>query len=123
MKAAYDSRIHDSFLDPYGYARDSTGFLARGGVKLKFSELLTGEAAMGYAEREYRDPRLPPISTPTLDGSLVYTPSALTTVTLRMTTTINETTLQGVEAVVERQKRMPAEGDDDGFLFDAEHCR
>ncbi len=100
LKAAFDSRIHDSFLDPYGYARDSTGFLARGGVKLKFSELLTGEAAMGYAEREYRDPRLPPISTPTLAGSLVYTPSALTTVTLRMTTTINETTLQGASAQV-----------------------
>ena len=100
LKTAYDSRIHDSFLDPYGYARDSTGILARGGVKLKFSELLTGEAAVGYAEREYRDPRLPPISTPTLDGSLVYTPSALTTATLRMTTTINETTLQGASAQV-----------------------
>ena len=100
LKAAFDSRIHDSFLDPYGYARDSTGFLARGGVKLKFSELLTGEATVGYAEREYRDPRLPPVSTPTLDGLLVYTPSALTTMTLRMTTTINETTLQGASAQV-----------------------
>jgi hypothetical protein len=100
LKAAFDSRIHDSFLDPYGFARDSTGSLARGGVKLKFSELLTGEAAVGYAEREYRDPRLPPISTPTLDGSLVYTPSALTAMTLRMTTTINETTLQGASAEV-----------------------
>jgi len=100
LKVAFDSRIHDSFLDPYGYARDSTGFLARGGVKLKFSELLTGEAAVGYAEREYRDPRLPPVSTPTLDGSLAYTPSALTTMTLRMTTTINETTLQGASAQV-----------------------
>ena len=100
VKTAYDSRIHDSYLDPYGYARDSTGFLARGGVTLKFSELLTGEAAAGFAEREYRDPRLPPVSTPTLDASLVYTPSALTTATLRMTTTINETTLQGASAQV-----------------------
>jgi len=100
LKAASDSRVHDSFLDPYGYARDSVGYAARGGVKLKFSELLTGEAAVGYAEREYRDPRLPPVSTPTLDGSLAYTPSALTTATLRMTTTINETTLQGASAEV-----------------------
>ncbi|MGA9599565.1 MAG: outer membrane beta-barrel protein [Methylocystis sp.] len=100
LKAAYDSRIHDSYLDPYGYARDSTGFLARGGVKLKFSELLTGEAAVGYAAREYCDPRLPPVSTPTLDGALVYTPNALTTMTLRMATTINETTLQGASAQV-----------------------
>jgi len=100
LKAAFDSRIHDSYLDPYGYARDSTGVLGRGGVKLKFSELLTGEAAVGYAARDYRDPSLPPVSTPTLDGSLVYTPSALTTMTLRMTTTINETTLQGASAQV-----------------------
>jgi len=100
VKTAYDSRIHDSFLDPYGYARDSTGLLARGGVRLKFSELLTGEASAGYAERNYRDPRLPPVSTPTLDGLLVYTPSALTSVTLRLTTTINETTLQGASAEV-----------------------
>lgn len=100
VKTVADSRIHNSYLDPYGYARDSTGFLARGGVTLKFSELLTGEAAAGYAEREYRDPRLQPVSTPTLDGALVYTPSALTTATLRMTTTINETTLQGASAQV-----------------------
>jgi len=31
--------------------------------------------------------------------------------------------LQGVKAVVERQKRMPTEGNDDGFLFDTEHIR
>jgi hypothetical protein len=100
VKTVYDSRIHDSYLDPYGYARDSTGFLARGGVTLKFSDLLTGEAAVGYAEREYRDPRLQPVSTPTLDASLVYTPSALTTAAIRMTTTVNETTLQDASAQV-----------------------
>ena len=42
VKAAFDSRIHKAFLDPYGYARDSAGFLARAGVRLKFSKLLTG---------------------------------------------------------------------------------
>jgi hypothetical protein len=100
VKTPYDGRIHDSYLDPYGYARDSVGFLARGGVKLKFSELLTVEAAAGYAERDYRDPRLQSISTPTLDGSLLYTPSPLTTVTLRATTMINDTTLEGASGQV-----------------------
>src|SRR6266496_5038416 len=31
--------------------------------------------------------------------------------------------LQGVEAIVERQQRVPAEGDDDRLLFDRQHRR
>jgi len=100
VQATYDSRVHDAWLDPYGYARDSVGVAARGGVRVRFSELLNGEASGGYAEREYRDPRLPLLATPTLDGSLIYTPSALTTLTLRAATTLNETTLEGSSGTI-----------------------
>ncbi len=101
-ETTYDIRIHDAQFDPYGYERDSDGLAARGGAKIKFSELLTGEAAGGYAERDYQDPRLPKLRGPTIDATLAYTPSALTTATLRAATTLYETTVTGAAGVYTR---------------------
>ena len=53
-----DSRVHDLPLDRNGYARDSTGGYAKGGTSFEFSRLLTGEISVGYAARDYVDPRL-----------------------------------------------------------------
>jgi hypothetical protein len=101
-EATYDSRIHDSYLDPYGYARDSDGLAARGGMQVKVTELLTGEASGGWAERDYRDPRLPKLRGPTVDASLIYTPTPLTTLTLRSATALGETTTPGAAGVLAR---------------------
>ena len=46
----------------------------------------------GYLERNYTDPSLPNIRGPTLDGSLTWLASALTTF-------VNESTLAGVSGV------------------------
>lgn len=101
-EATYDSRIHDSYLDPYGYARDSSGVAARGGVQVRVTELVTGEASGGWAERSYRDTRLPQLRGPTLDASLIYTPTPLTTLTLRSATALSETTTTGASGVLSR---------------------
>ncbi|HYA81474.1 MAG TPA: outer membrane beta-barrel protein [Methylocystis sp.] len=117
-EATYDIRAHDSYLDPYGEARDSNGVLARGGVDVKFSDLLRGDASGGYVERNYAqrslgqrlssyvdygtaayESQLPQLRGPTVDADLIYTPTPLTTLTLRAATTISETTVTGASGV------------------------
>ena len=53
-----DNRVHDLRLDRDGYARNSTGGYVKGGTSFEFSRLLTGEIGVGYAARDYVDPRL-----------------------------------------------------------------
>ena len=53
-----DSRVHDQQFDRYGYARNSNGGYAKAGTSFEFSRLLTGEISVGYAARNYVDPRL-----------------------------------------------------------------
>ncbi|MGA8170002.1 MAG: outer membrane beta-barrel protein [Methylocystis sp.] len=101
-EGTYDSRVHDALIDPYGYDRDSTGFAARGGAEVKITDLLRGQAAGGYAERDYQDVRLPQLHGPTIDASLIYTPTPLTTLTLRGATALNETTLPGASGAISR---------------------
>ena len=55
-----DSRVHDQYLDRNGYARNSNGGYAKAGTSFEFSRLLTGEIAVGYAERNYADPAARP---------------------------------------------------------------
>ena len=50
--------MHDVRLDRSGYARNSTGGYVKGGTSFEFSRLLTGEIGVGYAARDYVDPRL-----------------------------------------------------------------
>jgi hypothetical protein len=102
IESTYDARVHDALYDPYGYERDSHGYAAHGGATVKFSELLSGEAGGGYAERDYQDSRLPKLRGPTVDASLVYTPSALTKATLKAATTLNETTVTGASGMLSR---------------------
>jgi hypothetical protein len=91
-----DRRRHDLTLDRSGFARDSDGRAARLGSTFELSRILTGQVAFGHLRRSYVDPRLPDLSGPTFDASLIWLASALTTVKLTAITTANETTLAGV---------------------------
>jgi len=102
VDATIDKRIHDTPVDVWGYRRDGNGMVLRGGATIRISDLLKGEASGGYGERTYADPRLPKLRGPTIDASLIYTPSALTTVTLRGVTTLNETTVSGAAGALTR---------------------
>ncbi len=102
VEGTYDRRVHDAPVDPWGYERDSDGLALRGGAQVKISDLLRGEASGGYAERNYQDPRLSQLRGPTVDASLIYTPTPLTTLTLRGATTLNETTLTGASGALSR---------------------
>jgi len=95
-----DSRVHDLRLDRSGYARDSTGGYFKVGTSFEFSRLLTGEIAVGYAARDYVDPRLNRLQGLLTTASLVWTATPLTTARFLADTQIAETTLAGTSGVL-----------------------
>jgi hypothetical protein len=100
VEAEGDSRVHDQFLDNSGYARNSTGGYAKAGTSFEFSRLLTGEVAVGWAERNYVDPRLSRLDGLLTSSSLVWTATPLTTARFNSTTSIDETIVPGVSGVL-----------------------
>ncbi|WP_330083946.1 outer membrane beta-barrel protein [Methylocystis iwaonis] len=102
VEGTLDKRIHDSPVDPYGFYRDSTGYTIRGGATFNVTEMVKGEISGGYGQRNYADFRLAELRGPVIDAALIYTPSALTTLTLRGSTTMNETTLAYASGVLTR---------------------
>ena len=102
VETGFDARVRDTDLDLSGYLRNSRGILGRVGSSFEFFGHFTGTFSGGYADRHYDDPRLPNLSGPTIDGSLVYALSPLTTVTLRANTTLAETTLAGASGAISR---------------------
>ncbi|MDE2468758.1 MAG: outer membrane beta-barrel protein [Bradyrhizobium sp.] len=95
-----DSRVHDLALDRNGFARDSSGGYAKAGTTFEFSRLLTGEISIGYAAREYVDPRLDPLQGLLTAASLTWTATPLTTAKFYSTTSIDETLLPGTSGVL-----------------------
>ncbi|WP_424361275.1 outer membrane beta-barrel protein [Methylocystis parvus] len=102
VEATYDTRIHDAPRDFNGFYRDSVGYIARGGAQFNVTDMVTGEVSGGYGRRDYADVTLVPLRGPVIDAALIYTPSALTTMTLRGSTTLNETTLANASGVLTR---------------------
>jgi hypothetical protein len=97
-----DTRVHDEQFDRSGFERNSTGGYAKAGTSFEFSRMLTGEVAVGWAERTYVDPRLDRLQGFLTSGSLLWTASPLTTVRFSTDTQINETTLVGSPGVLVR---------------------
>ena len=97
-----DERKHDLNTDSSGYQRDSNGITGKAGSSFKLRGTLTGEFSLGYTTRRYEDPRLSDVAGFVGDGSLVWTPSALTTVKLTGTSTVGESTVPGVSGALYR---------------------
>ena len=95
-----DSRVHDVTFDRGGFQRDSSGGYAKGGTSFEFSRLLTGEIAVGYALRDYVDPRLNRLQGLLTSASLTWTATPLTTAKFYSDTQIGETTVPGVSGVL-----------------------
>lgn len=98
-----DMRRYDRLTDVNGFARSSNGMSAKAGAAYQVTSLITGEASAGYGERKYEDARLSNLKGPLVDASLIYTPTPLTTVTLRGTTSFDETTVVGSSGAVVRR--------------------
>jgi hypothetical protein len=97
-----DTRKHDLPVDRSGLMRDSDGTASRAGVDFALSQRLTGELAVGYLSRVYRDPTLPDVRGPAVDGSLLFLLTPLTSVKLTGTSTIDESVLAGVSGLLRR---------------------
>jgi hypothetical protein len=95
-----DSRVHDLGFDRNEYRRDSSGGYAKAGTSFEFSRLLTGEISVGYAMRDYVDPRLSRLQGLLVASSLVWTATPLTTARFYSTTSIDETVVPGVSGVL-----------------------
>jgi hypothetical protein len=102
LEVDVDTRQHDQRLDTSGFARDSNGQAALAGTTFELTRILTGEIDGGYAQREYADPRLANLQGPTFDSSLVWSATPLTTVTLKATTTLAETTVAYASGAMSR---------------------
>jgi hypothetical protein len=100
VEGGVDSRVHDLAFDRNGVVRDSDGYALRGGSTFELGRKLTGEISAGYAHRDYKDPRLPPLDGPLIAGSLIWSATALTTLKFTATTVLNETTLSGVSGTL-----------------------
>jgi hypothetical protein len=95
-----DSRFHDQLIDNSGYARNSNGGYARAGTSFELSRLLIGEISIGYAAREYQDPRLGQIAGFLSASSLTWTATPLTAAKFYSTTSIDEVIVPGVSGVL-----------------------
>jgi hypothetical protein len=93
VEAEGDTRVHDQQFDRSGFQRDSTGGYAKAGTSFEFTRLLIGEIAIGYAARNYVDPRLEPLQGLLTTASLIWTATPLTTARFYSDTQIAETTL------------------------------
>jgi hypothetical protein len=103
VEVGLDTRVHDLELDASGVMRDSKGFTAKVGSTFEYSRLLTGETAIGYIVRDYKDPALQRLTGITYDSSLTWTVTALTTIKLTAGTKVDESTLVGVSGVFTRE--------------------
>jgi hypothetical protein len=100
VEAEADTRVHDQPFDRNGFQRDSNGGYIKGGTSFEFTRLLTGEAAVGWSERSYVDPRLNRLQGLLTTASLIWSATPLTTVKLNSDTQLGETTLPNTSGVL-----------------------
>jgi hypothetical protein len=106
-----DERVHDVIVDRTGAMRDSDGQIFKAGTSFFFAGTLTGEISVGRTQREYRDPTLPEVAGPMVDGSLLFIPSALTTVKFNAVTTTGELIVTGASGVLRRDYTLEVDHD------------
>jgi hypothetical protein len=102
VEAGVDTRRHDLPVDNFGYQRDSKGFTASVGSTFKLRGTLTGEASIGYARRDYDDPRFDRVDGLVGNASLIWSIDALNTLKFTAASTIGESAIPGVPAVIYR---------------------
>lgn len=106
IETVIDRRERDLPVGFDGLRRDSDGATVRAGITFGRKERLSGEISAGFANRSYADPLLDDISGLIFDSSLVWRATALTTVTLRAASGIDETQVIGASGVLRREARL-----------------
>ena len=111
-----DTRVHDQQFDRNGFQRDSTGGYAKAGTSFEFTRILTGEISIGYAARNYVDPRLDRLQGLLTSASLIWNATPLTTAKFFSDTQIAETTLPLTSGVLVHTYTFEVDHDFRGWL-------
>jgi hypothetical protein len=102
VELSADKRIHDLTFDRNSLQRDSNALTPKAGTTFELSRILTGEIAVGYLMRHYRDASLAELRGVTVDASLVWVMSGLTTATFTATSRSDESTVAGTSGTLRR---------------------
>lgn len=97
-----DERIHDEQFDRNGLQRDSSGTTVKAGSAVDLFGSLTGEMAVGYLERDYKDPTLAEVSGVIANGALIWKPDGLNTAKLTASSQVYETIVAGASGELSR---------------------
>jgi hypothetical protein len=87
--------LYDQEVDSAGFRRSSDRYAVRGGLELDMGEKLSGEISAGWISEDFDDLRLEPLSSPTLEADLTWSPQRGTDVTLGAATILEGTTTSG----------------------------
>lgn len=91
-KSRYDFRPgRMGFVNGVDLDRQSSGYSVMGGVTLELSKLLFGSVRVGYLKQNYRDARLRDPSGLSVDVDLLWNPTTLTSVRLRASRSVQDT--------------------------------
>jgi len=104
-----DQRVHDEPFDRNNLQRESVGIAGKVGAAVNMFGSLTGEMAIGYVDRVYKDPTLPKVAGVIGDGAVLWQPSALTSAKLSATSQIYETTFNGASGQFSRDLTLEVE--------------
>ncbi len=103
VQGEVDTREFDEAVDSSGYRRSSDGVTGRVGSTFEISRQLTGEISGGYQNRKYDDGRLRNLKGFIGDAAILWSPTPLTTVTLRGTSELGDTTIAGSSGTTARR--------------------
>lgn len=106
VQAEIDTRQFDEKVDSNGYMRSSDGYTVRLGSSFEISRMLTGEVSGGYQDRKYEDGRLRNLRGFVGDAAILWTPTPLTTVTLRGSAELGDTTIPGSSGTTARRANL-----------------
>lgn len=103
VQGEVDMREFDEAVDSSGYRRSSDGVTGRVGSTFEISRQLTGEISAGFQNRKYDDGRLRNLRGLIGDAAILWSPTPLTTVTLRGTSELGDTTVAGSSGTTARR--------------------
>jgi hypothetical protein len=95
VETEFGRNLYDQEIDSAGYRRSSDRYAVRGGLELDLGEKLSGEISAGWIREDFDDERLDPLSTPTVEGEMTWSPQRGTDVTLSGSTVLEGTTTPG----------------------------
>jgi len=95
--------LYDDEFDSSGYARSNHAYAGKAGVEFDFGEKLRGELGIGYQHVEFQDARLASIDSPTIDGTLAWSPRRGTNVDIGVSTSVEPSTTAGESGYVAYQ--------------------